>query len=351
MNILYKKNLLSIDKLNLYILYYYRYALYDIINVVMLYKISVFIIALCIPYASIANTDTDIIRQAEQLYNTTKTVCSGISDEISRIANMSMANTAVTTVGTASAGGALAAGIAKSQEDKQIETLINKICDAGGCTPDGIAQMSNEVFFTQVIQPMSEIKQLQEKVKKSKQLGNWRTGLMAGTIGTNITSAVISGLNIEQSELTQHIDACNQMISAAIDMESKLKLHGINPIKNPIVTKINNIKTWCNPIKLTEIEKIEKRMKGVLAVSVTGGAIGIVGTATSASANSNKYTDNKLSLTTQDKQKEKALNTTANVMAGANIATGATETGLNISLVNLTKKLTEQAKRCEEVLK
>jgi hypothetical protein len=141
------------------------------------------------------------------------------------------------------------------------------------------------------------------------------------------------------------------MISAVIDMESKLKLQGINPIKNPIVTKINNIKTWCNPIKLTEIEKIEKRMKGVLAVSVTGGAIGIVGTAASASANSNKYTDNKLSLTTQDKQKEKALNTTANVMAGANIATGATETGLNISLVNLTKKLTEQAKRCEEVLK
>jgi hypothetical protein len=43
------------------------------------------------------------------------------------------------------------------------------------------------------------------------------------------------------------------------------------------------------------------------------------------------------------------LNTTANVMAGANVATGVVETGLNISLINLTKKLIKNAERCEKV--
>lgn len=38
-------------------------------------------------------------------------------------------------------------------------------------------------------------------------------------------------------------------------------------------------------------------------------------------------------------------------MAGANVATGAVETGLNISLITLTKKLIESAERCEGVLK
>ena len=46
----------------------------------------------------------------------------------------------------------------------------------------------------------------------------------------------------------------------------------------------------------------------------------------------------------------KGLNVAANVMAGANVATGAVETGLNISLITLTKKLIEQASRCESVL-
>ena len=94
-------------------------------------------------------------------------------------------------------------------------------------------------------------------------------------------------------------------------------------------------------------------MKGVLGTSVVGGAIGVVGTATSAAANSDKYmaVENKVRLTESEKKTEHALNTTANVMAGANIATGAVELGLNISLISLTKKLIQQAERCENVLK
>ncbi len=300
-----------------------------------------------------ADDVADLVQAANQVVEATRIVCGGISDEIGRVANISKANTAVAAIGTGAAGGALAAGIKKSQEDAEIEELINQICESGGCTPEGVAAMSNEQFFENVIKPMAQIAELQEKLDRSKKLGNWRTGLMAGTIGTNLATAIMSGLNINQSDLVQQISACNEMIKTVSDMQYNLKLSGVSPIDNPVVRKLDNIKTWCGQIDLNDIEKIEKRMKGVMGTSIAGTAIGVVGVGTSAAANSEKYTDasSKLSLTDQERNKERALNTTANVMAGANVATGVVETGLSISLISLTKRLMAQSGRCEEILK
>lgn len=306
-----------------------------------------------------ADSSDDIISNAEQIFEATRITCSGISDEIAKVANISKANTAVTAVGTVAAGGALIAGIKKSQEDEEIERLVKAICDAGGCSADGVEKMTNEQFFMNVLQPMAEIAELQrraelqQRIEKSKKLGNWRTGLMAGTIGTNLASAIMSGLNINQSDLVQHISACNEMIKSIPDMENELKRVGVNPNEYQVVKQLGSVRTWCNQIDVKDIEKIEKRMKGVMGTSIAGTAIGVVGVGTSAVANSDKYmdVDNKLNMNNKDKKKEKALNTTANVMAGANVATGAVETGLNISLITLTKKLIESAERCEGVLK
>ena len=310
------------------------------------------LIVVFIPLVSMAD-ELDVVKNAEQIYEAARITCSGISDEIGKIANISKANTVVTAVGTVASGGALVAGIKKSQEEKRIEELIQTICNNKGCSPEGVKAMSPEQFFTLVMQPMSEVVELQQRIKKSKNLGNWRTGLMAGTIGTNLASAIMSGLNINQSELVQHISACNEIVKSVPDMESELRKAGINPNEHAVVKKLGNIHTWCNQIDVKDIEKIEKRMKGVMGTSIAGTAIGIVGVGTSAAANSDKYMDTKkkFELSEEDKKKEKALNTTANVMAGANVATGAVETGLNISLISLTKKLMEQASRCEEVLK
>lgn len=301
---------------------------------------------------AIADQTDDIVAKAEQIFEATRITCSGISDEISKVSNISKANTAVTAVGTAAAGGALVAGVKKSQEEEEIDRLIEEMCAKGGCTPEGVEKMSNEQFFTDVLQPMGQIAELQERIDKSKKLGNWRTGLMAGTIGTNLASAIMSGLNINQSELEQHISACNEMIKTVPDIENELRRAGADPNEYEVVKKLSSVRTWCNQINVKDIEKIEKRMKGVLGTSVAGTAIGVVGVGTSAAANSNKYMDvsNKVRMSDDDKQKEKALNTTANVMAGANIATGAVETGLNISLITLTKKLMQSAERCENVL-
>jgi len=297
--------------------------------------------------------DDAVINDAENVFKAVRTVCSGISDEISKVSNISKANTAVTSVGTVAAGGALVAGIKKSQEEQEIDKLVEEICQNNGCTPEGVAAMSDEEFFGKVIDPMSKIAELQTRIEKSKSLGNWRTGLMAGTVGTNIASAIIAGINKDQSELIQHIEACNEAIKSVKNITSRLRAEGINPMEYPIAKKLDNVKTWCNNINVSDVEKIEKRMKGVMGASVAGGVVGIVGTATSAAANSDKYTGgkNRVLLSDEDKQKKDNLNTAANVMAGANVATGLVETGLNISLISLTKKLMEQAGRCEEVLK
>ena len=318
----------------------------------MIKKLFVFFI--CLLNVSIGYGMTDLpVQSAEELFEATKIVCSGISDEIAKVSKISKVNTAVTAVGTVAAGGALAAGIAKSYEEQEIDRLVEQICNAGGCTSEGVEAMSNEDFFNNVITPMAQIAELQRRLDKSKKLGNWRTGLMAGTIGTNLASAIISGVNRSQSELIQHIQACNEMVESVNYASLQLKAAGVSPMENKIVKDLDNVKTWCNKIDIKDIEKIEKRMTGVMGTSIAGGVIGVVGTVASAEANSNEYMnmENRLSLTESETNKKNSLNTTANVMAGANVATGLVETGLNISLITLTKRLMQQAELCEEILK
>ena len=313
-------------------------------------KLFAFSLCCCISLASYG-ADDDLIVVAQDTFDAARLVCSGISDEISKVSNVSKVNTAVTAVGTVAATGALYAGIKKSQEEKEIDELVEKMCANGGCTAEGVRKMSDAEFFYKVIEPMAEIAELQKRIEKSKSLGNWRTGLMAGTIGTNVVSAILSGINKNQSDLIQHIQACNEAMVSVNSMADKLRRQGVSPLEYPVVKRLDSIKTWCNNMNVSDVEKIEKRMTGVMGTSIAGAVIGVAGTATSAAANSDKYMDEqkRVRLTEQEKKKKDNLNTAANIMAGANIVTGAVETGLNISLINLTKKLIKQAEQCEKV--
>ena len=71
--------------------------------------LRLFFVALmcCASSASFGNTESihDVVRQSEEIFNATRIVCSGISDEISKVSNVSKANTAVTVAGTVAAGG------------------------------------------------------------------------------------------------------------------------------------------------------------------------------------------------------------------------------------------------------
>lgn len=304
-----------------------------------------FMVAVLTLNTSVHADDADRILQLTQLYNATSAVCSGISDELQHLKNMTTAGTVVAGVGTVAAGGALYAGLSKTQIDKEIERLEKQICDAGGCNPDTVAQMSPDTFFNIVILPMSEIAELQQQLvdaeKRSKRMGNWRTGLMAGATATNITSAIVSGVNHNQSDLIQQITACNNAVASVKNAD----IGGLNPIENPIVRKLDNIKTWCGNIDATEIEKFEKQQTVVMGTSIAGGVTGATGTVNSAVANSSGIrNDNSES----GKKKEKNLNTTANVMAGATTVLSGVSTGFNIASLTKINKIIKETHRCEE---
>lgn len=291
--------------------------------------------------------DTDRLAQLGQLYNATRAVCGGLSDELQHLKNMTTGNTVVSGVGTAAAGGALYAGLSKSKIDREIERLEQQICDAGGCTPDGVAAMSDADFLEHVIIPMGQIAELMEQLgnatKKSVRLGNWRTGLMAGATATNITSAILSGVNRDQSDLIQQITACNNAITRVANTD----MVGLNPVENPIVQKLNNVKTWCSNIDADEIEKFEKQQSVAMGTSIAGTVTGVTGTVTSAIANGdNVRNDNS----NHGRNKEKNLNTTANVMAGATTVFGGVSTGFNIASLTKINKIIKQVKLCEDAL-
>lgn len=293
------------------------------------------------------------------VYEMVEQFCGGISDHISKVSGVSKANTAVTAVGTAVAGGALATGLAKQQTDNEIHDLSQKICEMGGCDPDAIEAMSDEEFFEKILpllveaitlenqDKLNQMKELRTQIKKSKQLGDWRTGLLAGTVGTNVVSAIISGLNRNQSDLIQQISACNMAVNRLRDSYNAAIAAGINPAEEPVMQTFKNTMNNCGTLQTSEVEKIEKRMTAVMGTSIAGVAIGTVGTGTSIAANTDKIRNDN---SEAGKQKEKNLNTVSNIAAGANIATGAVETGLNISLISLTKKLIHSAELCEETL-
>lgn len=299
-----------------------------------------------------------VLSEIYDVYQTVQQFCGGISDRISKISGVSKINTAVTAAGTVASGGALITGIIKSQTDKQIEELQKQICDHGGCDPDKVAAMSDDEFLEVVAQPFvrkmrmeRELQQMQQQAdeltEKSKKLGNWRTGLMAGGVGTNIASAIIAGLNRDQSDLIQQITACNMAVDRLRAARNAAINDGIDPIENPILGEFNNTLQMCGSIDIADIEKIEKRMTVVMGTSIGGAVIGAVGVGTSIAANTDAVRDDD---TESGKQKEKSLNSTANVSAGLATATGAVGTGFNISLITLTKKILKAAEQCEDTL-
>lgn len=329
----------------------------------MLFRIGSYILAGLIAsitthaFANDHLTEGVLIGDAYEALEATRTVCAGIAQELSDISGVSIANTAITSVGTVAAGGALVAGIKKEKTDQEIAEILEEMCQNDRCEPTKIENMSDKEFYEEVFPHIiygmtavyeSELKELrsqqQQKTEQSKKLGNWRTGLMAGSTATNIASAILAGINRDQSDLAQHVSACNSATQQLQQKLQALQKLGISPFENPIFSDATITTDTCGKIDVKDIEKIEKRMTAVMGTSVAGATIGAVGTGISAAANSKKIREDN---TDAGQKKEANLNTSANVMAGANIVTGAVETGFNASLIALTKKLIKKSQECE----
>ena len=150
-----------------------------------------------------AYAQSDELAQALQ---TVRTNCGGISATLNKMKTMAGINTAVTGVGTVSAGVALGTGIAKAGVDKEYDTLLDELnsqLEETAITQSDIELAIIDIDDTEIENIISQassdeaereniIKQLNELYEKSKKLGNIRTGTLAAATATNIAGAAIA---------------------------------------------------------------------------------------------------------------------------------------------------------------
>lgn len=275
---------------------------------------------------------------------------------------MAGVNTAITGVGTVTGGVALGVGLAKKSVDakvSQIESTLQAELDeldklAAQQTHVDIIPDYEEIFGFAATAPdknniNSQIEQdkaeLEKLNKKSKTLGHIRTGTLAGTTVLDTTGAVISATNRIDEDLQLKIDSCVSVIKELSYTYKSAMLNNPQPAVNS--DKIENIIRTCGEWEYINLSKINKRATGATISGAAGAAMALVGTVTSASANSDGVRNDN---SEQGKNKEKNLNSASNVLsAGATISSGAA-TVFNATQISAIKKALDVATKCEEAL-
>ena len=281
----------------------------------------------------------------------TYTACVGIEDELADLKKMAGINTAVTGVGTATGVGATATGLVKSSKDNKIEELevkLEKLREIESNNQDE-ENTANDfaAFSTEFDSSYSSIKQqlkdyqseIDKLTEQSKKLGNWRTGLLAGSTVTNIAGAAIAGTNKVSVGLREQINTCISAVDSLQQSMMQARLNGAD------ITEAQSIVDACGEYKYVDVSKIDNRAKGSMISSIVGATTGLAGTITSATANTRN--DN----TEEGRQKEKNLNTASNVLSGVTTAASATATVFNATQISAIKKVAEVAEKCTGVLK
>ena len=281
----------------------------------------------------------------------TYTACVGIDDELSELKTMAGINTAITSVGTAAGVGATVTGFVKQSKDNQaeeLEKLIKELeeLEKNAIYPTDAEQLAFLAEFEQsydiAIKDIDGAAELDKLNKQSKKLGNWRTGLMAGATATNVAGAIIAGTNKVDGDLKTQIDNC---ISTIKNLQNSIMQARIN---GEDISEAQSIASACGEYEYVDVSKINNRAKGAMISSTVGAATGLAGTVTSAMANTDKTRNDN---TESGKQKEKNLNTAANVLAIGTTAASATATVFNATQISAIKKVAAVAEKCTGVLK
>ena len=287
----------------------------------------------------------------------TYTACVGIDQELTELKKMAGITTAVTGVGTGLGAGALAAGIAKAKIDAGLKQKFNKMVDTAnvyqGEDPTEQEKQSFLASFKADLQKNSsslapnktraESDDSQDLIAKSKSLGNWRTGLLAGNTATNIAGAVLAGKNKVDKDLQNQINICKASVKNLRDSIVQARMDGLD------VTEADEIATVCGEYDYVDVSKINKRGTGALVSSVVGATTGVAGTVTSAVANSSGVRQDDV-YANKDWERERKINTAANVLSGASAAASATATVFNATQISAIKKVAAVAEKCTGVL-
>ena len=278
--------------------------------------------------------------------------CVGIDDELTDLKKMAGINTAITAVGTATGASATIVGLVKSSKDRQAEELEKLIKDLSKMEDDKPDPTESEInsfrqeFESSYNTAITDIETAKAKLddlnKQSKKLGNWRTGLVAGSATTNVAGAIIAGKNKVKEDLEVQIEDCKAQVANLNSSIMQARMNGED------VGEAQEIFNACREYNYVDITPINKRAKGAQISSIVGAGTGIVGTVTSAMANTDKTRNDN---TDAGKQKEKNLNAASNVLAGASTVASATATVFNATQISAIKKVATVAQKCTEVLK
>lgn len=299
----------------------------------------------------VAHANTDLTAAIENV----RTTCGNISAELSDMKKMAGITTAVTGVGTVAGGVALGTGIAKANVDKEIEELEAQIAElkkSRSGVPVEKLEIANQNAFKQSLDDFVHTysAELQQKAaelsaaeKKSKTLGNVRTGTMATATATNIAGVVISGTNKIKGDLKQQIDECLASVKTLSNIRMQARIDGSTTDAD--LARAENIIRACDAWTTVDISSINKRSTGATVSSGIGAGLGLTGTITSASANSDGVRNG------DDTQREKKLNTAANVLAGGTTVASATATIFNATQISAIKRAATVADECEGALK
>ena len=290
----------------------------------------------------------------EKALQNTYIACVGIDDKLSDLKLLAGINTGVQAVGTGLGVGATAVGIVKVSVDKAVETYEKMLQDMRKKTKnveykpltEEQLKVMNKNFkdsYQDAVKKAKTYKSELEKLnKKSKKLGNWRTGLMAGATVTNVTGAILAS----QSGVNKDLDS---MVKNCLSNVDELKnAMGQALVDGEDVTEAREIVSACDRYRNVDVSSVSKRATGAMASSVVGAATGFTGTIVSGVANSDKVRKDN---TKEGKQKEKNLNTASNVLAGVTTAASGVATVFSGVQIAAIKRVADVAAKCEEALK
>lgn len=287
----------------------------------------------------------------------TRAACIGIADKLADLKKMAGINTAITGVGTVAGGVALGTGLAKvgvdveaEQVEAELQAEIDKLNELAATqtridhipdfepTPD-INVLANS------INPSSTIEQkqaeLDELTKKSKTLGNIRTGTLAGATVADTAGTIIAANNKVDEDLETRIDECKTAVESLQKVIMQARLDGQD------VSKAQQIVNACREYNYIDLSPINKRAKGAMVSAIVGATSGLAGTVTSAMANTDKTRNDN---TDAGKQKEKNLNTASNVLAGTTTIASGVAAVFNATQISTIKKVATIADECEGAL-
>lgn len=294
----------------------------------------IYVMVLLSLWAGVAHANPDLSAAIENV----RATCGGIGAELSDMKKMAGITTAVTGVGTVAGGVALGTGLAKANVDKEIEAK-EKL---------PLLTIENEQVFRNELSTYAKSinktanKEIGLAEQKSKNLGNIRTGTLATATATNIAGAIMSSTNRVKGDLKQQIDECLASVKTLSNVRMQARIS--KTATDADLARAENIIRACDAWTTVDVSSINNRSTGATVSAGIGAGLGLAGTITSASANSKDVRDG-------GDDKEKKLNTAANVLAGGTTVAGLSATIFNATQISAIKRAATVADECEGALK